>query len=59
LGKIDAPFFGVLRKQNEKKGGKRTPFFAVPSAGLVGLRVLWLCRALGFASCAVSALVSA
>jgi hypothetical protein len=50
LGESEAPFFGVSLKRKRKKRRKRTPFFAVPSAGLVRW---WVgCAASGFASAA-------
>jgi hypothetical protein len=37
LGKIDAPFFGALKKEKREKRWKGMPFFAVLSAGLGGV----------------------
>jgi len=37
LGKIDAPFFGVSKKERREKRQKRTPFFAVGLGGFVGV----------------------
>jgi hypothetical protein len=36
LGKIDAPFFGIPRKEKLEKSGEGAPFFATPSAEFVG-----------------------
>jgi len=42
LGEIDAPFFGVPRKEKREKRRKSTPFFAV--GGLAsGLSAGWVC----------------
>jgi hypothetical protein len=50
LGNIETPFFGAPKKEKRGEMQGRTPFFAVPSVGLVGW---WVeCAALGFASAA-------